>query len=572
MTATAEPEPNPRRRLPTPRPITHYLVILVLVALLPAFAFSAILLQRNNEAQERVVESLIIGTTRSIVQAVEREITANITTLRILATTPSLLDGNLEGFYTRVQMALGNTTTNLFVLDETLTTILSTRVPFPPQPQRTADPQSAQAAIERDGVVVSDVLLGAVSRQWVFNILMPVENDAGEQYVVALNQDAGELTTALLSSALPDGWNVVLIDSDATVIAASPDGGTTGETFALASATDLTTSFGWRIVERDGRAYRAVIQRSPLTGWTLFAWAPREVIERPLHEAVASLLIGGILLALAVILVCYWLGLRIGRSVRGLAHDAKRLGAGQKVTRHHYPIAEIDTVSGVIAEAGEQRQAAETEVRFLLRELAHRSKNQMTVIAAMAKQTAKGADNVPEFVQNFEKRIFGLARSTDLLLANGMIGVDLHELLSRQIDPFCPVEGKRVSLSGPAVRLNTQAAQIIGMGAHEMATNAVKYGAFSRDDGTLAVSWHRTGDIVSLVWRESVGTLAERPDRRGFGTTVLENMVGSALGAEVTRTLHTDGMEWRFDIPIEALDPSHSPHGAIEEEAGSSPA
>src|SRR6185503_19639249 len=136
--------------------------------------------------------------------------------------------------------------------------------------------------------------------------------------------------------------------------------------------------------------------------------------------------------------------------------------AGAPVTARDYPITEIATVSSALEEASKRRQQAEVEVRFLMRELAHRSKNQMTVIAAMAKQTAKGADSVPEFVQSFEKRIFGLARSTDLLLANGALGVDLEELLTRQIDPFCPVDGGRVTLLGPQVRLNTQAAQILG--------------------------------------------------------------------------------------------------------------
>ena len=75
------------------RPIAVYLFVLALVALVPAFVFSAVLLQRNNEAQERVVETLITGTARSIVQAVDREIYANISTLKVLATAPALLDG-----------------------------------------------------------------------------------------------------------------------------------------------------------------------------------------------------------------------------------------------------------------------------------------------------------------------------------------------------------------------------------------------------------------------------------------------------------------------------------------------
>ena len=89
-----------------PRSIALYLFVLALVALVPAFAFSAILLQRNNEAQERVVEALITGSARSIMQAVDREVNANITTLKILATTPTLQNGDVEAFYDQVKKAL----------------------------------------------------------------------------------------------------------------------------------------------------------------------------------------------------------------------------------------------------------------------------------------------------------------------------------------------------------------------------------------------------------------------------------------------------------------------------------
>ena len=99
-----------------------------------AFVFSAILLQRHGQAQERLVETLIVGTSRSIVQAVEREITANITTLRVLATTPALEAGDYRSFHARVRSALQGTGTYVYLLDSELMTVMNTRVPccFPP--------------------------------------------------------------------------------------------------------------------------------------------------------------------------------------------------------------------------------------------------------------------------------------------------------------------------------------------------------------------------------------------------------------------------------------------------------
>ena len=294
-------------------------------------------------------------------------------------------------------------------------------------------------------------------------MLLPVFEGDLAPLILGISRDASALETALLSDKLPVGWNVAIIDAKGTIIAASDGAGTSGEHFALANVADLSTTPGLVSLHLEDQSYRAAIRQSPLTGWTVMAWAPASVISRPLMDAVWSLAVGGLLLAAVVVLVVYWVTLQIGRSVRGLEGEAKRLGTGQPVTARNYPISEIATVSAAIEDASRQRQQAETEVRFLMRELAHRRKNQMTVIAAMAKQTARGADSVTEFVQNFERRIFGLARSTDLLLANGVVGVDLRELLNGQLEPFRPQDEERLTLEGAPVRLNIQAAQILGM-------------------------------------------------------------------------------------------------------------
>lgn len=552
---------EPRRS----RPIAFYLFILALVALVPAFVFSALLLQRNNEAQERVVETLITGSSRSIVQAVERDLIANITTLRVLATAPSLLARDFAGFHKRARAGLEGTGTYAYVLDENMMSVLSTRVDYPSPSLPSADPEAGQRAIDTRDVVVSNLVFGSVSQRYVFNILMPVFAPGGP-LVLGINRDAETLAATLLADKLPDGWNVALLDGTGRVVAGSEGANKTGDKFTLLDTTTMSWAPGWTEVTVEGKPMITSIQRSYLTSWTLVAWAPRDIVARPLSDAFWSLLVGGLLLAALVILVIYWVSLQIGRSVHRLEDDAELLGAGEMVPAREYPITEIANVSTSLAEASRRRRAADVEVRFLMRELAHRSKNQMTVIAAMAKQTAKGAESVPEFVANFERRIFGLARSTDLLLATGAQGVDLEELLRRQIEPFCPVDGTRVKLVGTPMRLNMQSAQIIGMAAHELATNAVKYGAFSIDRGSLRVSWTRTSDRVEFVWRELVPALKQRPERKGFGTTVLENMVGRALGAEVISRLHADGMEWTFSIPNEALDPARDPHGETEVE------
>jgi two-component sensor histidine kinase len=470
---------------------------------------------------------------------------------------------DLEAIYRRAEAVLSGTGNNLVLINDRFEVLLNTRVPFGSPLLPVQNTSNLSLALQTGEVVIGDLAFSPTAQTYILPVLVPHRADDGSTQVIVLTQTASNLQSVLLSQQMPAGWQVALVDRQNQVIVTSDEAeAEVGKPFFIPPDVSPNGNREWNYAQGRGSQELATIAwTSPLTGWTAIAWAPRSLIDRPLSDAVWSLIYGGVLLAALVAATIYWVTNQIAGSVQSLASDAKRLGTGEAVAARDYPISEIATVSGAIGEASRQRQAAESEVRFLLRELAHRSKNQMTVIAAMAKQTAKGAESVPEFVQSFEKRIFGLARSTDLLLANGAMGVDLQELLTRQIDPFCPVGGGRVTLIGPQIRLNTQAAQIIGMAAHEMATNAVKYGAFAREDGSLSVTWSRHGDRLRFSWRERVSVLHRGVERRGFGTVVLENMVGQALGAQVDREIHADGIEWRFDVPLEVLDPRLSPNG-----------
>lgn len=549
------------------RSIAHYLVAIAFITLVPSFVFAGILMQRNQAAQEETVETLILATSRSLVQGVEREINANITTLRVLATSPTLHQGDYLGFHTRTVLALAGTEANLFLVDPDLYTFSSTRRAFSAERIKTAAPEATQRAFDTDQIVISDLLLGAVSRQWVYNILLPVDLGPLGRKLVALNQPADNFDTTLLANQLPEGWQTALLDNGGRIIAATEGIGRVGEVFAPFDALQLPLRNGWQSVEAPAGRSRLVVQQSSLTGWRLIAWAPDAVIAAPLRNTVLSLVAGGIILGSLIAAGLLWVSKAIGGSVRGLARDARRLGQGELVAAQDYPVEEIAEVSLALHQASARRQASEREVNFLMREVAHRSKNQMAVITAMAKQSARGAQDTASYVQAFERRIMGLASSTDLLMAHGGEGVLLTDLLASQIAPFAPEDPARVSLSGPPVRVSAQAAQTLGMAAHELSTNAVKYGAFAGDIGALAVRWARAGDRLDFTWRETVPHAVPPSDRTGFGTTVLKSMVGRALGAEVERILHDDGIEWRFSIPLSSIDPARPP--ASEGEAGS---
>lgn len=536
-----------------PKPIGLFLLLVIAATIIPGIAVSVVLLERNNEAQREVVTTLAEAMAGSISEAVDRELTGMATTLRVLSTTPSLATGNLADFYARAQSALTGTGSYFILLDEDLQQLFNTRVPFGTPLGPTSDPESAAQALKRGGIDISDAFFGETSQKWVFNVLMPYKPETGPERVLVMTRNADTLIDALSQQMLRGGWNATLIDEDGTVIASSFMSSDVGKPFFL----DLDSGSRYKEARtEDGRAagpYIAIVDESDYSGWKAVVWAPRAAIEEPMRHSLRMLLLGSLLVIAIGTAAAWLLGRRITRSVRGLARDAHRLGAGEPVHAGNEPIAEVATVSTALAEASLDRKKAENEIRLLMREVAHRSKNQLTVVSSMAKQTARHARTFADFQDSFQKRLHGLARSTDLLIAGGAAGVELEELLEAQIDPFRPDDPERLRIAGPQFRLANQPAQTIGLAIHELATNAAKYGAFAVETGRLELSWKIRDETLELVWREYVPRLRRRATKRGFGTEIIERMVGGTLDADIRRVFHRDGLECTFVVPLARL-------------------
>lgn len=547
----SEDKRQPRARS---RPVAFYLVALVLAILIPAFAVTLVLLNRTNDAQQDVLHALTNATVQAMGHSVDREIAGMATTLRVLSTSGFLRSGNLEEFNDRAMQALAGTGAYMLAVDANNNQLLNTRVAYGTNLGPSSDPETAALAQERGVATISGLFFGQTAQSYVFNVWLPLR-DSAEVSAIALTQNASNLVPALQARQLPAGWNAALIDTDNIIIAATVDAGLDiGSTLPLRQA-DQPPNAEWEEESLDGQRVVTAEWRSGLTGWRVVAWAAAEQVQRPLMESLLQLAAWGLVIALAAIAVAFFIAQRIGLSVKGLRLDAARMGRGEAVYPRSYPVSEIAEISLALSEASEQRQIAERDVRFLMRELAHRSKNQMAVIAAMAKQTSRGATDVPTYVQALERRIMGLARSTDLLLAHGRAGVMLGELIAQQLAPFRPAD-PRDRIEGPELRINPQGAQILGMALHELATNATRYGAFADPDGRLELVWSEGPDELTMKWRERLGGKLVDSDRSGFGTIVLRTMVGGALGAQVERLAHEDGVEWVFKVPLSALDPA----------------
>jgi PAS domain S-box-containing protein len=198
-------------------------------------------------------------------------------------------------------------------------------------------------------------------------------------------------------------------------------------------------------------------------------------------------------------------------------------------------------------DAEETRMRQEEHIRLLMREVNHRSKNILSVVRAIAFQTK--ATDLGDFLDRFSKRIDALAANQDLLIENDWKGVAIEDLVRSQLAHFEDLIGTRIEITGPALTITAKAAQAIGMALHELAVNAVKYGALASTPGRIVIEWG-VEDSFHMTWREKVSGPITPPSRRGFGSAVICDLVEASLGGKVELDFASTGMTWRLTCAV----------------------
>jgi two-component sensor histidine kinase len=189
-----------------------------------------------------------------------------------------------------------------------------------------------------------------------------------------------------------------------------------------------------------------------------------------------------------------------------------------------------------------------------MREINHRAKNMLSVVDAIAHQTA--ARNPADFIERFSQRIQALSANQDLLVRNQWKGVEIEDLAGAQLAAFADLIGSRIVVHGPPLRLNAASAQAIGLALRELATNAGKYGALSKDTGRLYIDWRIEDEAFTMSWTERDGPPVSAPQRRGFGTIVMQEMAQRSVDGEVDLHYAPSGVTWRLTCPaVNALEP-----------------
>jgi PAS domain S-box-containing protein len=193
-----------------------------------------------------------------------------------------------------------------------------------------------------------------------------------------------------------------------------------------------------------------------------------------------------------------------------------------------------------------EHKRSQAQIINLAREAEHRTKNILSTVLATVRLSHSNTSN--DLKQLIEGRIDALAKVHTLFVESRWAGAELRRLVTQELSPYG--ERAHVRIDGPAVMLEPSTAQTTAISLHELATNAAKYGSLSAAGGHVEIAWSLTADgRLSLRWIESGGPTVTPPTHRGFGTRILENMIGQLKG-EVRFDWRDQGLTCEISLPL----------------------
>jgi NO-binding membrane sensor protein with MHYT domain/two-component sensor histidine kinase len=197
---------------------------------------------------------------------------------------------------------------------------------------------------------------------------------------------------------------------------------------------------------------------------------------------------------------------------------------------------------------------AEEQQNLLVAELDHRVKNLLARVAVVAQRSRESSCSMDQFLEVLHGRIQSMANAHALLSRGRWKGVYLADLVRRELEPCIGVG--EATVEGPDVLLPEEATQALAMVLHELVTNSAKYGALSTPRGRVCVQWECRSNgpshsVLTIQWQEAGGPPVRAPTRRGYGTSVICELIPYELGGTVDINYMADGVHCRIEFPLE---------------------
>jgi two-component sensor histidine kinase len=212
---------------------------------------------------------------------------------------------------------------------------------------------------------------------------------------------------------------------------------------------------------------------------------------------------------------------------------------------------------GLLTKAGfdaRERKASDELQKLILEELHHRIKNTLATVSAIASQSLRNVQGAEHAQHAIEGRLLALGRAHDLLLQARWTSADLERIVRGAIEAFDNPDEPKFSVGGPAIRMSSSAVIAIAMTLNELCTNTTKFGALSMGEGRVDIAWtlDQQTQRLRLTWTEKNGPAVQAPERRSFGTRLIETL-GKQLKGDVQLTYEPAGFVYAFDVPLASL-------------------
>ena len=266
--------------------------------------------------------------------------------------------------------------------------------------------------------------------------------------------------------------------------------------------------------------------------------------------------------------------LPLRRALRGeTVHDEEielrfNDGAATTLLFHAAPIRDAtEAIQGAVCAAIDitERKQQQRHRELLLDELNHRVKNTLATVQSLAMQTLRNARSLDDARSVFEARLIALSKAHDVLTHESWESAAVGDVVARALAAYSAQDHgtaaeARVRHGGPDIRLQPKAALALSMALHELATNAVKYGALSQPGGHVDVSWSVdcVPPVFVFVWKESGGPSVSQPKHRGFGSRLVEYGLAQDLGGTAQLAFEPDGVRCTFTAPLDELRPERA--------------
>jgi len=529
-------------------PVTILILALIMALAAPSLAFVAILLFQTDVVTRRQLEARAEQGVGAISRTVDRELRSMVTNLSVFVASGWIETEEYDRLHARASAALKGSGSYLVAVDENAVQILNTRAPWGTPLAPLSNPEPARQALATGQPVVSDVFVGNLAKEDVFNLTLPILSGHARARALNLSRSVTTLAPIFQENLPPQGWIYAVLDRQGKLVSGTaPVDGPEGVLRQLCGAGVN----GLRQQAINGITYSATSARVEPWGWRACVWTSSGEFDAGAAQRWRNFTILTIVVVLVTILSGAALGQMLAGAIRRAAAVGRALDAGGDVPEIHSLVREVDDVLGTLTRAARRRLNHEQEQAVLLSETAHRAKNQIAIASALTRLSARSAQSVDQLRDDIVARLDALGQSIDMMAKSSSGAVSLADLITTQLEPF-GAGRERLELDGPDVSVSPTTAQPLGLVIHEMATNAAKYGAWSSPDGRVRMSWSRQvdGGLV-LEWREEGGPAPKPPERTGFGSSLIEMMIERTLGGKVARNYTPDGLIATFRLKPE---------------------